>query len=234
MTEPTLFFILAECALEPIPIELRNHPKFRRYAKKQKRPLETIIFDKSIHSFLINNPEVYEKRGRPDLVHISLHSILSTPLCKTGHLKIFLHTVNDLVIQVDPSIRLPRNYIRFVGLISQLFEMGQVPPKGLSLLSIRRMTMKQLIDEIKPKYTILFSETGQEVELMNFMCEAIDHIPLAVIVGGFPHGNFSKETYQCANETLAISKIPLDAHVVVSRVIYAYEMAVKTKLAYDF
>ncbi len=130
MKEPALFFILAESALEPIPTELRNHPKFRRYAKNQKKSPEAIIFDKSIHSFLIKNPEVYEKRGRPDLVHISLLSILGTPLCKAGRLKIFLHTVNNRVIQVDPSVRLPRNYVRFIGLISQLFEMGQVPPKG--------------------------------------------------------------------------------------------------------
>ncbi len=229
MKEPALFFILAESALEPIPTELRNHPKFRRYAKNQNKSPEAIIFDKSIHSFLIKNPEVYEKRGRPDLVHISLLSILGTPLCKAGRLKIFLHTVNNRVIQVDPSVRLPRNYIRFIGLISQLFEMGQVPPKGPGLLSLKKMTMQELIDEITPKYTILFSETGKEVELMNFMSRIVDHVPLAVIVGGFPHGKFSKETSHCANEIVAISNVSFDAHIVVSRVIYAYEIALKTK-----
>ena len=227
-----LVLILAETGLELIPDQIRNHPSVTKNLKVSDYSSQ--LLDNALHHSAMINLSNYEKRGRPDLVHISLHSILSTPLCKTGHLKIFLHTVNDLVIQVDPSIRLPRNYTRFVGLISQLFEIGQVPPNGFSLLSMRRRTMKQLLDEIKPKYTILFSETGQEVELMNFMCEAIDRIPLAVIVGGFPHGNFSEETYHCANETIAISKILLDAHVVVSRVIYAYEMAVKTKLAYDF
>ncbi|MFX1518888.1 MAG: 16S rRNA methyltransferase [Promethearchaeota archaeon] len=229
MKEPTLYLILAESALESIPTEFKNHPKLRRYAKKQKKSPENIIFDKSIHSFLINGPEGYEKRGRPDLVHISLLSILGTPLCKTGYLKLFVHTVKDLVIQMDVNVRLPRNYTRFLGLMSQLFETGQVPPKGSSLLSIKKMTLKELIEEIKPNYTILFSETGKEIELMNFMDSVVEYTPLAIIVGGFPHGDFSKETYQCANEIVAISDMSLDAHVVVSRVIYAYEIAVKTK-----
>jgi rRNA small subunit pseudouridine methyltransferase Nep1 len=229
MDKSTLYFILAESALEPIPTEFKNHPKLQRYAKKQKKSPESIIFDKSIHSFLINDPKGYEKRGRPDLVHISLLSILGTPLCKTGRLKLFVHTANDLIIQIDPNVRLPRNYTRFVGLMSQLFETGQVPPKGSSLLSIREMTLKELIEEIKPKYTILFSETGKEIELMKFMSRAVEYNPLAIIVGGFPHGKFSKETYQCANEIVAISDTTLDAHIVVSRVIYAYEIAMKTK-----
>lgn len=234
MKEPILYFILAESALESIPVEFRNLAKFRRYAKKQKKSPETIVFDKSIHSFFIDNPKAYEKRGRPDIVHISLLSILGTPLCKSGYIKIFIHTLNDLVIQVDPNVRLPRNYVRFSGLMSQLFMMGKVPPKGSSLLTIHEMTLKELHDEIKPKHTILFSETGKEVELNNLMKKAVEIKPLAIIVGGFPHGQFEKKTLEIADDVVSISKISLDAHVAISRVLYSYEISSKIDFNNDF
>jgi rRNA small subunit pseudouridine methyltransferase Nep1 len=234
MKEPIVYFILAESALESIPIEFRNHSKFRRYAKKQKKSPETIVFDKSIHSFLLDNPKAYEKRGRPDIVHISLLSILGTPLCKSGYLKIFIHTLNDLVIQVDPNVRLPRNYTRFLGLISQLFTLGKVPPDGSSLLNISEMTLKELYDEINPNHTILFSETGKEVELSDLMKKAVEIKPLAIIVGGFPHGQFEKKTLEIADEIVSISKISLDAHIAISRVLYSYETASKIECNNDF
>jgi len=234
MKDPILYFILAESALESIPVEFRNLAKFRRYAKKQKKSPETIVFDKSIHSFFIDNTKAYEKRGRPDIVHISLLSILGTPLCKSGYLKIFIHTLNDLIIQVDPNIRLPRNYVRFLGLMSQLFTMGKVPPKGPSLLTIHEMTLKELHDEITPKHTILFSETGKEVELNNLMRKTVEIKPLAVIVGGFPHGQFEKKTLEIADEIVSISRISLDAHVAISRVLYSYETASKIDFSNDF
>ena len=234
MKDLILYFILAESALESIPVEFRNLAKFRRYAKKQKKSPETIVFDKSIHSFFIDNPKAYEKRGRPDIVHISLLSILGTPLCKSGYIRIFIHTFNESVIQVDPNVRLPRNYVRFSGLMSQLFTMGKVPPKGPSLLTIHEMTLKELHDKIKPKHTIIFSETGKEVELNNLMRRVVEIKPLAIIVGGFPHGKFEKKTLEISDETVSISRISLDAHVAISRVLYSYEIASKIDFNNDF
>ncbi|MFX1465474.1 MAG: 16S rRNA methyltransferase [Promethearchaeota archaeon] len=234
MKEPILYFILAESALESIPVEFRNLAKFRRYAKKQKKSPETIVFDKSIHSFFIDNPKAYEKRGRPDIVHISLLSILGTPLCKSGYIKIFVHTLNDFCIQVDPNVRLPRNYVRFLGLMSQLFTIEKVPPKGPSLLAIHKMTLKELHDQIKPKHTIIFSKTGKEVELNNLMRKTVEIKPLAVIVGGFPHGQFEKKTLEIADEIVSISRISLDAHVAISRVLYSYEVASQIDFNNDF
>ncbi|RLI09988.1 hypothetical protein DRO33_06070 [Candidatus Bathyarchaeota archaeon] len=47
----------------------------------------------------------------------------------------------------------------------------------------------------------------------------------AVLVGGFPHGHFTEETTNLADELIAIDPETLDAWTVTSRIIYEYERA---------
>jgi rRNA small subunit pseudouridine methyltransferase Nep1 len=47
-------------------------------------------------------------------------TILDSPLTKTGHVHIFIHTFENALIQVDPGTRIPRTYPRFAKLMSQL------------------------------------------------------------------------------------------------------------------
>ena len=72
----SLTIILAESALEPIPDELLNNYPSTRLDKKNKKTL----LDKSFHSHLMGDLVDREKRGRPDIVHMSVMSITSTPL----------------------------------------------------------------------------------------------------------------------------------------------------------
>ena len=37
-------------------------------------------------------------------------------------LEVLIHTQDEYLITVNPKIRLPKNYVRFVGLIEQLFK----------------------------------------------------------------------------------------------------------------
>jgi rRNA pseudouridine-1189 N-methylase Emg1 (Nep1/Mra1 family) len=46
-----------------------------------------------------------------------------------------------------------------------------------------------------------------------------------VIIGGFPHGHFSKSTVQLADEIVSVDPEMLEAWTLSSRIIYEYEKA---------
>ena len=49
-------------------------------------------------------------------------SIFDSPLCKNGHVTILIHTIDKLLIQVDSEMRIPRTYVRFASLMTQLLD----------------------------------------------------------------------------------------------------------------
>ncbi|KAG9392447.1 Ribosomal biogenesis methyltransferase EMG1/NEP1 [Carpediemonas membranifera] len=73
---------------------------------------------------LSSDPRTAEMNVRPELVHQTLLNLLDCPLCKSGHLKILIHTESGVVISVSPSIRIPRTYGRFAPLIVKVLEEG--------------------------------------------------------------------------------------------------------------
>ena len=53
----------------------------------------------------------------------ALLMILDSPLNKAGKIKgIYVHTQKNVLIQVNPQVRLPRTYKRFAGLMTQLLQ----------------------------------------------------------------------------------------------------------------
>jgi len=166
-----------------------------------------------------------EKRGRPDIVHIALLEALGSPLNKEGLLQVYVHTLNDYIIWVNSETRLPRNCNRFVSLMEQLFEFGQVPPEGdeTVLLSLKKQTLTQLIHEIKPSHVLALSRIGSPETLEGTISKFPREKKPVVLVGGFPHGHFSDSTIRLADEIVCIDKEMLETWTVVSRVIYEFE-----------
>jgi len=221
-----LIFILAESSLETIPPELRQYKAIRMQATKRGKKPKDLLLDASRHHYYMRNLKDAEKRGRPDITHITLLNVLGTPLNKEGLLQTYVHTINDKVLYINPEVRLPKNYNRFVGLMEQLFTKRKVPPKGKTLIKLRPKTLRELLQEVKPTVTVFFTEEGEPVELLQLMKELSKHEKLAVVVGGFPHGTFKKDHLKLADLKVSIDPEPLEAWTVASRIIYAYEAAI--------
>jgi rRNA small subunit pseudouridine methyltransferase Nep1 len=165
-----------------------------------------------------------EKRGRPDIVHFSLLEALGSPLNKEGLLKVCVHTVSDNVIFVNQETRLPRNYNRFLGLMEQLFELKQIPPKGAPLLTLtKNINLHRLMEKIKPDHVVAFSRKGSPRTLEETISGIAEKKNPVAIIGGFPHGTFSENTTKLANEVIAIDREMLETWTVTARVIYEYE-----------
>ena len=105
--------ILTESALEILPDELSNN-------SKSKINTHTFL-DKSYHSHLMDRLDNVDKRGRPDITHMSSMAITSTPLYLEKKMKFYIHTISDYVLDIELGVRLPKSYHRFIGLFEKLF-----------------------------------------------------------------------------------------------------------------
>jgi len=215
--------ILAESSLELVPNEIANHPSVIKNARRRGKTPRDVILDISVHFSAMRNLPNRHKRGRPDIVHVSLLEALSSPLNLEGLLRIYVHTINDYVIFIHPLTRIPRNYNRFVGLMEQLLKEGQVPPGSPNpLMYLRNLNFVNLINYLNTQRVILLDEGG-ELRGVEDICSIAIKEGLPLVVGGFPHGTFSKYVYELSKYVFSIYPKPLDTWVVVSRVIAGCE-----------
>lgn len=236
-----LTVILAECAVERVPKEILKHPSVIRHAQNSDKKPEETVLDRSYHhsaitrlmkssSAPIDLLHRLQKTGRPDILHFTLLNLLGTPLNKAGRLAVYAHNLDGNLIRIEPKVRLPRNYERFVGLIEQLYSIGRVPPEGELMLTIKKSSFETLMAEVKATLTIALSRKGRPTDLR----EAVERLAAterpAIIIGGFPRGDFTRETLRWADEVLSISKVPLDAWTVAARLVYEFERAIRLHL----
>jgi rRNA small subunit pseudouridine methyltransferase Nep1 len=222
-----LTLILAESALETIPKQLWKHPVIQRYAEQHKKTPRFTILDRSYHHQAMKLLKTNEKRGRPDIVHFALLEALGSPLNKEKCLTIFVHTINDDVLSIEPQTRLPRNCNRFVSLMEQLFEFKRIPPESeRPLLTLRRQNIVELIQDVKPSFILALSRVGKPKTIEETAARLAKEKRPILLVGGFPHGHLSKTTTRLANETICIDREMLETWTVVSRMIYEFERAI--------
>ena len=223
-----LHIILLDSALELVPSELWGLKPIQRQAtRKKKRPGE-LLLDQTHHGKAMTRLEDHTRRGRPDIVYLCLMTLLETPLCKQGLLSVHLHLHDGRTIEVNPEIRLPRNYDRFTGLMEQLLVKGRVPPQGDALMSIEDQTLSQLISALSSGGgnvgTWLASERGTGMGMKSLLSSFPDEVsePVIVGVGAFPHGTFSPEVEQIFEESIRLDKDVMMAWHACAEIVWLY------------
>ncbi len=83
------------------------------------------------------------------------------------------------------------------------------------------MNFGDLIKKIKPKQTIALSSKGIINSYQKVAEELNDNTCL--VVGGFSKGQFSDKNKDYFNKIVLVDKNPLEAHIIISRVLYEYE-----------
>ena len=137
-------------------------------------------------------------------------------------LQVFIHTQNNILIEVNPQLRIPRTYKRFAGLMVQL----------LHKLSIRAADgPDKLLSVVKNPVTQYFPP-GAKVFGLSYSAEKMVHIDQTVretcanddcavfVIGAFAHG---KIDVNYTNVTVSISNYPLSAACVAGKVCSAFE-----------
>jgi rRNA small subunit pseudouridine methyltransferase Nep1 len=222
--------VIAEAALELVPRNLQNHQAVKAHAARLGRnPGETFL-DRSYHHDAMKTDPTLLKHGRPDIVHLSLAAVMSSPLYLNNKIKVYISTIDSNSIMIGEGVRFPKSYSRFDGLMADLFKKKRIKNRNgaeLMLELSEGVTFNQLIDQtIRPKQVIGFSSIGAPSTLEKVVSDSLSLNSLsscAFVVGGFPRGHFSKTTTGKFTDLYSISKIGLEAHVVVARLIYECE-----------
>ncbi len=218
-----LTLIIVEAALEMIPKPLWRCPSIIKQSKSRGKKPGELLLDRSYHHFEMLKIKDHKKRGRPDLIHFALSEVTSTPLFLENRLNVCVHTFDDKVIFLGKSVRLPKSYFRFEGLMEQLFKENKIISNGQCLLEILDMDFKKLLHDIKASYVIGLSRCGLSNSFEGIADELINKERPVLVVGGFPHGHFSENISRCFTKNSSISDRAMTANVVIARVIYEYE-----------
>lgn len=216
-----LYFVLAESALELVPKEIRKQPAVVSDARRREKEASEMLLDRSFHHSAMTKLIDSEKRGRPDLVHVTLLNVTGTPLYLDGLVRVFVHTYDDMVLEIAEKTRIPKNYLRFRGLMEEA--LTERPKRGL--IRTHSMGIKELERMVSSDEVFGLSVQGRMVSLEELAKKITTANNPSVIVGGFPHGHFSPDALSVMGQLVRISTKPLEAHVVASRVIYEVEKA---------
>jgi rRNA small subunit pseudouridine methyltransferase Nep1 len=216
-----LNFVLAESALELVPKEIWRSPSVVSDSKRREKEAGELLLDRTFHHAAMTRLRDSEKRGRPDLVHVALLSVTGTPLYLDGMVKVFVHTCSDVVLEIAEKTRIPKNYIRFRGLMEEALVDR---PQG-GLVAARSLGIEELARKISGDMVFGLSVQGRKTTAGELAGEIVAARDPCVIVGGFPHGHFSAETLEVVDDLVRIHPRPLEAHIVASRVVYEVEKA---------
>jgi len=173
-----VIFILEKASLEVAKVgktyQLLNVDDHGHFLRKHKQDLATF---------------------RPDIVHQALLAILDSPLNKAGRLSaVYVQTQKNVLIQVNPHVRLPRTFKRFCGLMVQLLQKLSIratngPDKILRV--IKNPVTKHLPSEAR-RIGLSYS-APKVVKLHDYVAASSDKIPLVFVVGAMAHGKINAD-----------------------------------------
>ncbi len=218
-----LNLVLAESALEFVPKELWRSPAVVSDGRRRELEPSGILLDRSFHHSAMLKLKDGEMRGRPDLVHTTLLGITGAPLYLDGGVKVYIHTRDDIVLDIAERTRIPKSYFRFRGLAEKLL----LKRSGGELVEVYAADLKELIrSRISSDLVIGLSVQGGRLSPVELARRIAGADRPTVLIGGFPRGHFSPGTAKIVDELVRIDPRPLEAHVVASRLVYDVEKAV--------
>jgi len=217
-----LILIFAECGLEIIPQKIRRHPSVRR--NMNKKLYSSQLLDSAIHHSAMKKLKNHNKRGRPDILHLGLLNALGSPLNKSGNLQIYIQTINNKIFEVNPEVRIAKNYNRFKGLMAKLLIDGKITYEDKHLFSSIKKPLSKLIESFDKPEVLLLSSRGDQIKHYQDLFSKDLSKNYVAIIGGFQKDTFSPKILELSQQLVSISKFKLNSWVVVSRAISFYEL----------
>ncbi|KAH6653727.1 nucleolar essential protein 1 [Truncatella angustata] len=160
--------------------------------------------------------------ARPDITHQCLLTLLDSPINKAGKLQIYIHTAKGVLIEVSPTVRIPRTFKRFAGLMVQLLHRLSIR-STTSQEKLLRVIQNPITDHLPPncrKVTLSFD--APLVRVRDWVESVDSNESVCVFVGAMAKGtdNFADEF---VDEKISISNYSLSASVACSKFCHAAE-----------
>jgi len=218
--------VLEQSSLELVPNRFWSQESCRVYESRFGIPPENQILDENFHSDIVKKLADSQKRGRPDVAHFALLDIVSTPAYRNGLIRPIIHTVNEDVIIVKDSVRLPRTELRFIGVMSKILRGHAGSAENRLFEYDGKRKIAEILEPLKPGRVFCLSTQGVLRNLHHFIQKEHSQerdLESLWIVGGFARGHFDEEVKSLSNDMISISELPLAAHVVTARLSYEIE-----------
>lgn len=206
--ERKLIVVLEGAFLESIKVgpkkyELLNPDKHGSIIRKKKRDVQNI---------------------RPDIVHQCLLFLMDSPLNRAGCLRVYIHTQQNCLIQIDPSTRIPRTFDRFCGLMVDLLHNLKI--KGQTKTGSSKTLLRIIANPVQkhfPSGTVALtaSAIGERVEPEELAMSGKTH---AVVIGAIAHGHVDVDYTE---KTVSFSSANLSAATACAKLLIGYEKAWK-------
>ncbi|KAJ5910205.1 hypothetical protein N7504_004848 [Penicillium tannophilum] len=160
--------------------------------------------------------------ARPDITHQCLLTLLDSPVNKAGRLQIFIHTAKGVLIEVNPSVRIPRTFKRFAGLMVQLLHRLSIRSTN-SQEKLLKVIKNPITDHLPPncrKVTLSFE--APVVRTRDYIESIGPKESVAIFVGAMAkgHDDFA-DLFK--DDTISISNYSLSASVACSKFCHAAE-----------
>jgi rRNA small subunit pseudouridine methyltransferase Nep1 len=168
---------------------------------------------------------------RPDILHQELLALLDSPLNKAGLLKVYIQTKKNVLIDVHPSIRIPRTYKRFAGLMVQLLHKMKIKAgtESTTLLKIIKNPFAQYLPAGTRCYGMsckgtLYSPISLATSLIPTSYQDDDgQPPTCLIIGAMSTGHILLEDHPYMEKMFSISSYPLSGAAALSRIVTGIE-----------
>lgn len=161
---------------------------------------------------------------RPDILHQELLALLDSPLNKAGMMKIYIHTTKKVLIDVNPSIRIPRTYKRFAGLMVQLLHKMKIKASSESttLLKVIKNPFSQYLPPGTRCYGMscegtLYSPIAMAKSLVPALPDA-SPAPTCFVVGAMSTGHVTIQDHPYIESMMSVSEYPLSGAAALSRI----------------
>lgn len=174
------------------------------------------------------NPADY----RPDICHQELLSLLDSPLNKAGHLQIYIKTSKNVLIEINPAIRVPRTYKRFAGLMVQLLHKMKIKAGNNSSTTLMKVIKNPFSQHLPPGTTVY----GMTCEGTLYSPQALARAlvperkdsggrkpPVCFVVGAMAAGHVTVEDYPYIEKMISVSEYPLSGAAALSRIMSGIE-----------
>ena len=160
--------------------------------------------------------------ARPDISHSCLLMLLDSPLNKAGLLQVYVHTRNNVLIEVNPRTRIPRTFKRYAGLMVQLLNKLSVQAVNGTerLMSVIRNPVTQYFP---PNTQVIGTSVRAKslVRIDDFVQDYFKPDESAVfVIGAFSHGSIDVDY---VDTEISMSEYPLSAAVACCKVCSAFE-----------
>jgi len=160
--------------------------------------------------------------ARPDITHQCLLTLLDSPINKAGKLQIYIHTAKGVLIEVSPTVRIPRTFKRFAGLMVQLLHNLSIRSTS-SPEKLLKVIRNPITDHLPPncrKVTLSFD--APVVRVRDYVSDLGPKESICVFVGAMAKG---ADTFadQFKDDSISISNYSLSASVACSKFCHAAE-----------